>query len=287
MWFSFLGFVFSSTAHPRFCPRWLLHGFQREMQRKWSEKLERFDTNHCGVASQSLPERCLGASASTVRSEQRRADEAGLWTPRGGKERSSCFMFISSQLTCPVFFFLPLRLIERLRGSFETFLRADADPVVWMWQLGGERCGMASCPLRTIPDCCAGMVHFCNIPFSSRTNQPFSKWLFLDIIWLLRWMLARGTCHRKSGFTKRLGIFRRKLLLFGLTLRHRNKVYDLNRKMWAGCHNSPTVEWNGGLDRSSSSFVLLPSLLVVLRLSFSPLKSNFYMLLEKRFKKIF
>lgn len=116
---------------------------------------------------QTYVELSLSHYASAVWGHQRRLSDQSRGertrpvsaTPRGETERSSCFMFISPRLTCPVFFLLffsRVRLIERLTGSFEAFLRGDEDPVVCEYRLGAKRHGTASCPFRPIPDCHAG-----------------------------------------------------------------------------------------------------------------------------------
>lgn len=169
-------------------------------EKKWAGKFGRVDPNPCGVASQPLPRRWFGASASTVRSAQRRAEESGQREPPppppgGGKHCSSCSMLISPRLTCPVF---SLRLVPRLTGSFEAFPRGDVDAVIWMALLGPDPPwrgpAVARLPAHSGHFLIAergAVVRFHRYPFSSRTDQPVGACV-CPFGRHLRWMLARS-----------------------------------------------------------------------------------------------
>lgn len=171
----FLGFVFSSTAHPWFCPWRLLHWFQRDSkesgQKSWRGLIQTYVElplshypsavwgHQCRLSDQSREERTRPASA----------------TPRGGKERSSCFMFIFSgwHVLFFIFLFFPPThwKANRLIWSIPTGRRRPS-----CLNVAAERCGTASCPFRPTPDCHAGSnCTFLCYPFFIQDKSAFQQ----------------------------------------------------------------------------------------------------------------
>lgn len=112
-------------------------------------------------------------------------------TPWGRNECSSCFPVDLSLVDKSCF---ALRLVQRLTGSFEPFLQGDMDVVIWIelpgpdsWWHGFLRIQANSWLL------CREPLWISPLSFSSSTNQPFSERVFLNFIYPLKRIDARGT----------------------------------------------------------------------------------------------
>lgn len=107
---------------------------------KSSTPRDKFDIKLCEVAFHSLNVTVFffwGRGDQHWLSNQCRGEQRILasTTPRGGKQCSSCFAVDLSLVDMSCF---PLRLVQRLTGSFEPFLQGDMDVVIWIELLGPD-----------------------------------------------------------------------------------------------------------------------------------------------------
>lgn len=114
-------------------------------------------------------------------------------TPWGRNECSSCFPVDLSLVDMSCF---PLRLVQRLTGSFEPFLLGDVDVVIWIELLGPDSRWHGFLRIQAtswLP--CRELLWISPLSFPSRTNQPFSVRVLLNFIYPLKSRDAKGARH--------------------------------------------------------------------------------------------